>query len=242
MRMTDIFGKALYSYWKGDRKTPYFIERDDGFSEKHSLSNYFTRTPSDIELRLLKEAKGKVLDVGCGAGRHTLYLQKKGYDVTGFDFSPLAIKVCKERGCKKVKVDDVFNAKTKDRCFDTILLFGNNLGIGGSVKGTVKLLKELKKTIKPDGILLLTSLDPTKTKQDVYLNYRKRNLKIGRDLGTVKIRVKYKGETSDWFNWFNASPSELEKIAKKSNWEISKTYISHNGGYSAMLTPLENNT
>ena len=57
-----------------------------------------------IEKKAMVFVKGKVLDIGCGVGRHSLYLQKKGFDVLGIDNSPLAIKVSKLRGVKKTKI------------------------------------------------------------------------------------------------------------------------------------------
>lgn len=232
----DAFGKALYSYWKGDHKTPCFIRRDDNYTDKSLLKTYFAKNiESEMEKDALQFAKGKILDVGCGAGRHTLYLQKKGFDVTGIDFSPLAIKTCKARGCKKVKVMDVFKAKFKPNSFDTILLFGNNLGIGGSLTGVKKLLKKLKSLIKPHGHLLLTSMDVTKTTKEIHQNYHQRNQKAGRYIGIVKIRIEYKDLISDWFQWAHVEPEVLQKIAKETGWNIKQIFKQKNGEYSAVL-------
>ena len=105
----DIFGKALYDYWRGDHKTKGFYVRDDGLRSNCDLGNYFLQYPDflDIEKKALKFSKGKILDIGCGAGRHVLYLQNKGFDILGIDSSKSAIDVCKGRGCKKCKVMDI---------------------------------------------------------------------------------------------------------------------------------------
>jgi len=76
--------------------------------------------------------KGRVLDIGCGAGRHSLYLQKKGFDVLGIDSSPLAIKVCKLRGLEKAKVMAIEDINFKPDSFDRIIMMGNNFGLFGS--------------------------------------------------------------------------------------------------------------
>ena len=103
MDKKDIFGKALYSYWKGDHKTPHIIRRDD-HKHAHSInsSTYFSQKLHPKEKEIVKYAKWKILDIGCGAGRHVLFFQKKNFDITGIDPSPLKVKVCKEHGCKKV--------------------------------------------------------------------------------------------------------------------------------------------
>ena len=235
--MKDVFGQTLLSYWQGDHKTPCNIKRGDGRIDGGSLKNYFRKYSqfSNIEKRALKHVGGKVLDAGCGAGRHILYLQKKGFDVLGIDESPLATKVCKERGCKKVKVMDIFKPKLKANTFDTIILFGNNLGIGGTLKGVKKLLKILRKLAKKDGTLLLNSIDVKVTKDRSHINYRQRNLKQGKYIGALKIRIEYKNLIGEWFEWINIEPKVLKSLASKSGWEVKKIYRGKQGNYSAVL-------
>lgn len=229
--MKDTFGYALLSYWQDDRKTPHAIKRDDGRVNREGLKNYFGKYPQfgSIEKKTLKYAKGKILDVGCGAGRHVLYLQDKGFDVLGIDESPLAVKVCKERGCKQIKVMDILKTKIKASSFDTIILFGNNLGIGKTLKGVKKLLKILRRLAKKDGILLLSSIDIIATKDKSHINYQKRNLRQGKYIGTLKIRIEYNNLIGNWFNWVMVEPHILKCLASESGWEVKKI-IEVNGG------------
>ena len=79
------------------------IERDDGYITAMSLKFYFSEYEDWplVEKKALTFVKGRVLDIGCGVGRHILYLQRKNFKVLGIDNSPLSIKVCKLRGVKK---------------------------------------------------------------------------------------------------------------------------------------------
>jgi len=235
--MKDVFGQALLNYWQNDHKTHYNIKRDDGRIDGGSLKNYFRKYPqfSNIEKKALKHARGKILDVGCGAGRHILYLQKIGLDILGIDESPLAIKVCQERGCKNAKVMDIFKPKLKSNTFDTIILFGNNLGIGGTLKGVKKLLKIIRKLAKKDGRLLLNSIDVNITKDKSHINYREKNLKQNKYIGALKIRIEYKNLISDWFKWINIEPKILKHLASESGWRVEKIYKGKQGNYSAIL-------
>src|SRR2546427_10718949 len=80
----------------------------------------------------MRYAQGKILDVGCGGGRISLYFQKRGFDVLGIDASPLAIKVCKLRGLQKARAMSITDVSSPLGMFDTILMIGNNFGLFGS--------------------------------------------------------------------------------------------------------------
>lgn len=233
--MKDIFGKALYNYWMGDHRTPCMIRREDGYTDSGSLNIYFTRKFYPIEKSTIPCAKGNVLDVGCGAGRYVLYFQKRGFEVMGIDKSPLAIKVCRERGCKKVRNMDIFNSGLPEKSFDTILLFGGNLGIGGDIPGAINILKISRKLIRESGLLLLTSLDVTKTKKKAHLKYQEQSRKDGKDLGSVKIRIEYKDLIGEWFYWLHIQPKILRKIALECGWRIQEINKHKSGEYSAVL-------
>ncbi len=99
----EAFGQGIWAFFQG-KKSFGIIERDDGFLDCSSGAQAYFAEFKDwpkIQKQAIKFAKGKVLDVGAGAGRVALYLQKKGFDVVAIDNSPLAIKVCKKTRCEK---------------------------------------------------------------------------------------------------------------------------------------------
>lgn len=103
----DALGQEIWAYYQG-REVFEIWERDDGYISASSTEpkKYFSEYEDWPlhEKRAMEFVKGKVLDIGCGAYRHSLYLQKKGFDVLGIDSSPLAVNVCKLRGVKRAKV------------------------------------------------------------------------------------------------------------------------------------------
>jgi len=233
--MKDTFGKALYNYWSGDHRMPLVIRRDDGYYEKGSMKVFFTRKFYPTENIAAHHISGKILDVGCGVGRHVLHFQKRGFDITGIDNSPFAIKVCRERGCMKVKVMDALRLKFPPESFDTILLFGHNIGISGTMAGAKRLLSSLRKLIRPDGILVMTSTDVTKTKKKAHKKYHRSNIKAGRYVGQVVVRVEYKDHLGDWFKWLHVKPKDLKKLAKATGWKVVELHETKSGEYSAVL-------
>ena len=125
--MKDLFGKALLDYQNGnyteDIITSTSISDEDVLPLPY-LFRSFSGMP-ELEQKALQLAKGKVLDVGCGSGNHSLYLQKKRLKVKSIDVSKGAIEVCKQRGLKNVFVLDITN---ETETFDTILMLMNGSG------------------------------------------------------------------------------------------------------------------
>jgi len=96
----DAFGHAIVDWLAGVRE-PELVERDDGFIETGAGWEVYLAPFEDwhdVERRAIRLVRGRVVDVGCGAGRVSLHLQEQGHDVSGLDVSPLAVRACRERG------------------------------------------------------------------------------------------------------------------------------------------------
>ena len=98
----DAVGQEIWAYYQG-REVFEIWERDDGYIAAYSTEpkRYFLEYDDWAlhEKKAMEFVKGEVLDIGCGAGRHSLYLQKRGFDVLGIDssivpvvFSPFIIE------------------------------------------------------------------------------------------------------------------------------------------------------
>ena len=233
----DIFGKALMLYYKGD-KTPLMIRRDDGYFEKERyLDIVFSEYDKwdELERRALEHVKGRVLDVGCGAGRHSLWLQEKGFEVVAVDVSPLAVEVTRLRGVRDCRVMDATNLSFSPNSFDTILLMGNNFGVAGNVEGTKRMFEKIYQITSKDATVVATSRDPIATDNPAHLKYHELNRKRGMPIGQVTIRLEYKGEVGDWFDLLQASPDEMEEICKPAGWSRAQIFKDKNGMYAAIL-------
>lgn len=220
--MKDIFGLAIYSFFKGNKKDRLILRNEDGTRVVRDLRRYFSSFKSfpSYQKKALSHAKGRVLDIGCGAGKHALYLQNKGMDVTGIDVSKYCIKVCKAIGLQKAKVVNIWHRDVSIGKFDTLILFGHNLAIGGSISGIRKLLDYFKKITTKGGTILLDGADPSKY-------YKSKGL---------KMRWEYKKEEGDWFNPYFVLKKDLVKIVRGTGWKISKIFKDKKSSeYSAVL-------
>ncbi|MCF8715637.1 class I SAM-dependent methyltransferase [Joostella atrarenae] len=158
--MKDLFGKAILDYYhknlSEDILTETSISDEDVLPISYLFRSYKDMPP--LEREALKESFGNVLDIGCGAGSHSLYLQEtKKLSVTALDISEGAIKITKERGVKNVIQQDIFQLKEKK--YDTILMLMNGTGIFGTYKSVPEKLKHLKSLLSEKGQILIDSSD-----------------------------------------------------------------------------------
>ncbi len=221
----DAYGQQLLALYK-DPTVPELVERDDNWLK---VSNYNAIYFSEYakwhkkEKEALSLVKGKVLDVGCGAGRHALYFQNKGFDITGIDNSPGAIKVCKKRGLKKAKLVPIEKVDTfKPHSFDTVIMFGNNLSLLASYKKAKVLLKKLYRITTHNAQIIGEVRNPYMTDDPLHLRYQERNRKRGRMAGQLRLRVRYLNLVGPWFDYLMMSPDELKRITRGTGWKISK--------------------
>ena len=233
----DAYGHEIYDYFK--RKVGYeIVERDDGFFDVSIGPRvYFSEYDEweEHEKKAMKYVRGKVLDIGCGAGKHALYLQDKGFDVLGIDISPLAIKVCKLRGLKKVKVLSITQINSKLGKFDTIIMMGNNFGLFGSFKRAKWLLRKFRNITTEKGRIIAETRDPYQTQLPEHLEYHDLNRRRNRMPGQLRIRIRYKKYVTPWFDYLLVSKDEMKMILQDTGWQIKKFIDGKGGMYIAVI-------
>ncbi len=207
------------------------MERDDGFIQANLghrtyLSSYEDWAPH--ERAAIRYARGRVLDIGCGGGRHSVYLQAKGFQVLPIDVSPLAIRVCKLRGLKNARVVSVTQLTPKLGKFDTLLMLGNGFGLFHNPSMARILLRRLLKLTSPRATVIAESLDPYKTENPFHLQYHRRNKRLGKMAGQVRIRIRYQKYCTPWFDYLLVSRVEMKQILEGTGWKILR-FISAKG-------------
>ncbi|NRD20759.1 methyltransferase domain-containing protein [Winogradskyella eckloniae] len=154
----DIFGKALLDYQNGNYTED--IITSTNISDEDALPlPYLFRPYADmpkLEQKALQLSKGNILDVGCGSGSHSLWLQNKGLNVKAIDSSKGAIEVAKKRGVINAALQPLLE---ETESFDTILLLMNGTGIFQELALVAQNLKHLKSLLKPGGQILIDSSD-----------------------------------------------------------------------------------
>ena len=233
----DAFGQMIWSLYK-DSKVCEIIERDDRYVDAYPAKGYFSDYQEwpVFERKAFALAKGRILDVGCGGGRHSLYLQSKGFSVLGTDISPLALKVCRLRGLKKTKLAPIEELNFEPDSFDTVIMMGNNFGLFAGFEKAKRLLKRLYRFTSENAMIVTDTLDPYKTDNPAHLAYHKKNKKKGRMGGQVRIRVRHKNYIGKWFDYLFVSKEEMNEILQGTGWAVKQFMdLEKEGRYIAII-------
>lgn len=232
--MKDLFGQAILDFQT--HNSPEDLVTETNISEADEMSvAYLFRSYDDmpkIEKKALQLAKGQILDVGCGAGSHSLYLQQKGLEVTAIDISTNAIKACQLRGVKNARVQNLLDIENQK--FDTIILLMNGTGIFGTLAETSKYLQKLKSLLNPNGQILIDSSDIIymfdEDKDGAYL------IPADGYYGELTFTVSYKGQTEDTFPWLYLDYNTLQNAAHANGLECELVLEGKHYDYLAKLT------
>ncbi len=208
--------------WAIGGTDPEFIERDDGFTDEGAGHELYLAKAKDwptSELRALRYVRGRVVDVGCGAGRVVLHLQKSGIDVVGVDSSPLAIEASRLLGVRQSWCTSIDSLTRRIGMFDTIVLFGNNFGIFGTPERLQKVLTEWADRTGPGARILAESTNPyCGGAPAIDRGHYRRNQRSGLLPGTVRLRVRYQSSAGPWFRWMFVSRSEMRTLLRGTGW------------------------
>ena len=217
--MKDLMGRAIWDYFHNEN--PEDLQTETSISELDELPvDYLFRDFEEmnkIEKKALKLAQGKVLDIGAGAGSHSLYLQnERNLDVTALDISPKSIEVCQLRGIQKTVAKNMleFSGET----FDTILLLMNGTGIFQSLNVIDIYLQKLYSLLNKNGQILIDSTDilymfDTDDDGGVLIP-------ANGYYGELDYIVHYKGESEDPIKWLYLDFNTLQNAAENNGFKI----------------------
>src|SRR5690606_17091295 len=203
----DVYGQALDEFHRTGRLSrPLLLHSGYGDIEEMPIDIFFREEDEFPELELIALAlcDGKTLDVGAGAGCHSLYLQEQGMDVTALEISPKACEIMKLRGVKTVIQEDIFSYD-KDK-YDTLLFLMNGIGLAESIEGLKRLFNHCKTLLNLGGQLLFDS-------SDIAYYYEDGTEKpIDHYYGEIQFQYEYKGQKGQPFGWIYIDQNELIKI------------------------------
>ncbi len=234
----DPLGRAISDYLEGNTVATVTVFSD--VSDPEPLpADYLFRSLAEMpkwEITALDQCKGRVLELGAGAGSHSLVLKERGFEVVSMDVSPGAVNVMKARGVDNPVHADLW--QWEQGGFDTVLLLMNGLGLAGNIDGLRDFLYLAKTWLEPGGQLLADSSDLS------YLIVEEAESApmsmIEPFQMEVNYRMQYLDATSEPFTWLYLDFSTLEDVAYSCGYTCECLEEGENYQYLARLTPLLN--
>lgn len=155
---SDPMGQAIHDYHANGVAGRLRVFSPQFDEDEIPVSTLF-RTYADmppIEQEALTMARGSILDVGAGAGCHSLALQEMGKEVKAIDLSALSVEVMKQRGVRDAAVCDFYELQGS---FDTILMLMNGSGIIGRIDNMARFFNKARQLLTEGGMILMDSTD-----------------------------------------------------------------------------------
>jgi 2-polyprenyl-3-methyl-5-hydroxy-6-metoxy-1,4-benzoquinol methylase len=215
----ELHGQAMLDYLNGDEDAYCILRRDDGIAYPpiYARQFFYPGGLPELDQIAVDRCAGRVLDIGAGAGSHSLAIQDRGLEATSIDISEKAVRVMSERGCRDARVGDVFDSYSAP--FDTVLVI-LNIGIVQNLKGLTRFLKHLQVLMTDDGQLITDSIDPRNSEDESYRKYTEDKIAKGRYLGERTLRFEYKDRISDWFEWMHIDPEILGHYVDQAGYSM----------------------
>jgi len=151
---------------------------------------------------VLERVIAPVLDIGCGPGRHTMALVRRGVAVVGVDCEPAVVKLATRRGANVV-LRSVFEPLPGDGSWGSALLLDGNVGIGGDPAG---LLRRVREVVRDDGRALVEVEPP------------------GSPTRSMIVRLEAGGGSTEWFPWAQVGADRLLGIAHAAGFDVAELW------------------
>jgi SAM-dependent methyltransferase len=218
----DLFGEALLDLYHGEAKESFYIV-SEGVEEPLDLAFYLSDRVRSVEAKALSHAVGRILDIGCGAGRVMAYLQALGHDVVGIDIDAKLVELCRKRGLTRVSVSS-YEQLTDVGTFETLLLMDRNIGMGGNTEGLLKLFELCHDLCCPQGLLIFDSVEVPPE----YANPTP-------GVSEKRLRYKYGASEGPEFGWIHINDMNAKRILADAGWTARQVYR-EGGEYSVVAS------
>ena len=173
----------------------------DGPAVRLPVERWLSRASPEDEA-VLDRARGPVIDLGCGPGRHLHALAARGIFALGVDVSPAAVRMARTRGARAIEAS-VFDELPGAGRWRTALLLDGNIGIGGQ---PVALLRRIATLLAADGQALI-ELEPPRV-----------------ITATVQARLELAGGRSDWFRWARVGAGDVGALARQAGFRVAERW------------------
>jgi SAM-dependent methyltransferase len=233
-------GAALLDYHRGDTDAEIVIGSEIWEDEVTPVAAFYrplVEPLPELERRALDLCRGRVLDLGAGAGRHALDLQRAGHSVVAVDLLPEAVEIMHERGVAEVLRGDLHTLGdlTVQR-FDTVLMLMHGLGSVGDLRGLGRLLESLPARLADKGRLICDSADLAAVLGEEAPESLEELRTPGRYIGEVEFTLSYRGHQGPAYPWLFADPAALAALAGAAGFDCRIEARGERSAFLAVVT------
>jgi len=223
---------ALEDHARSGRPRRVAATRADGVAFEIETEEYFTLEGAlgELDSMALDACRGRVLDVGAGAGRHALALQDRGMEVVAIDVSPRCASLCRARGVVSSHAFDVMALEGPEPFgrFDTLHFGMQTIGVAGGVAPLATLLRRLKGCLAPGGQLLADSSALRQAWEDDEADRSP-------ERGEIVLSTRYRGWRGEPFPWLYLAEGDLRDVAYEAGFAMRTLGRVETGEYLACL-------
>ncbi|MEM6644584.1 MAG: methyltransferase domain-containing protein [Bacteroidota bacterium] len=204
--MKDVHGIAIYDYLCQRFDGKLTLHNNFGTPDEMPVEAFFRDEDEldELEVIALEQCRGRILDVGAGAGALSIILQHRGQQVTAIEHSTGCIHTMRKRGIANVIEADLNQHEER---YDTLLMMMNGLGLAARLALLPSFLTHCKKLLSPGGQIIVDSSDISYLSRD--------QTQTDSYFGEVSYQYEYRGEKSDWFDWLYVDPQTMKKMAEQ---------------------------
>lgn len=218
----DPIGQAIQDYAKNKKPFDIIVSSDLCDDDIIPIEVLFRKEEEmpELELRALDQCRGHVLDIGAGAGVHSLALQDRGHQVSAIDVSAGAVAYMQQNGIKAQQID-FYNLKNEGK-YDTILSLMNGMGLAKNLDNLSNFLKKVYELLAPGGRFVADSTDVKYLYEDEEGGYW---LDLNSAYyGNFKFQMHYKKESGPEFEWLYIDYDTLHQKATACGFKCRRVY------------------
>ncbi len=232
----DIIGRACHDYYNHPDENLQIKVWSNIVETDYIPVSHFFRDYEDmpaLEQTALRHCRGRVLDMGAGAGSHALWLQKQELEVWAAEISPGACEVMKQRGVGNILQQDIFKLPGNKK-YDTLLMLMNGIGMVGTLNRLKGFFTLARRLLAPGGQILVDSSDLRylflQDDGSILINLNDRYY------GEVEYRMNYGEEKGRRFPWLFIDDQLLAHYAENNGFRFEKLQEGDHYDYLARMT------
>jgi SAM-dependent methyltransferase len=229
-------GAALLDFHRGATDAEVVISSDLWEDEPTPVAAFYRpdgQNLPELEQRALELCRGRVLDLGAGAGRHALELQRAGHEVVAVDVLEEAVEIMTDRGVADARCGNL-GAVAGER-FDTVLMLMHGLGIVGDLRGLGELLQGLERHLAPEARVVCDSADLGAVLESEAPGVVDDLVGGDRYIGEVEFRLRYRALEGEPYPWLFVDPDALAIIGSSAGFSVEIAATGARGAFLAVL-------